>query len=71
MLLQSTPAVLALIFKDQNEGHCHIKQLENEASCNAVLNLDFESETFSSANYKYTIDAFKGDFALVLERLHL
>lgn len=56
-------------FKDPNEGRNHIKQLAIEAGCNSILNISFEKSTFSSGNYKYTVHAFKGDFALVSENI--
>ncbi|MDB2386414.1 cold shock domain-containing protein [Shewanella sp.] len=54
-------------FKDPKEGREHIKKLAIESGCNAILNLNFEKNTFSSGNYRYTVHAFKGDLALVTE----
>ncbi|MFT6910748.1 MAG: cold shock CspA family protein [Oleiphilaceae bacterium] len=56
-------------FKDPNEGREYIKQLAIEAECNAILGLEFEKNTFSDGNYKYTVHAFKGHFALVSENV--
>jgi|SRR5690554_2807157 len=55
-------------FDDPKEGREHIKQLAIEIGCNAVLNLSFEKDTFSSGNYRYTVHAFTGDLALVTEK---
>lgn len=54
-------------FKDFKEGREHIEKLAKDAGCNAILDLNFEKETFSSGNYKYTVYAFKGDFSVVTE----
>ncbi len=54
-------------FKDPNEGRSYINELAQESGCNAILNLEFEKTTFSSGNYQYTVHAFKGDFAVVVE----
>ncbi len=56
-------------FEDPNEGRAHLKKLAIEAGCNAVLNLKYEKETFTSGNYHYSVHAFKGDFALVTEKV--
>lgn len=54
-------------FKDINIARDHIKKLALDASCNSILNLNFEKTTFSEGNYQYTVHAFKADFALVTE----
>ncbi len=54
-------------FKDPNEGRSYIKELAAGTGCNAILNMDVEKRTFSSGNYKFTMHAFSGDFALVTE----
>jgi len=56
-------------FKDPNEGREHIIQLAKAAGYNAILNFGFEKNTFSKGNYKYTVHAFKGDFAVVTEKV--
>ncbi|MCL1058599.1 cold shock domain-containing protein [Shewanella gelidimarina] len=67
--IEQLHSISTRFFKDPKEGRSHIKQLANEAGCNAILNLDFEKNTFSSGNYRYTVHAFKGDLALVSERI--
>lgn len=56
-------------FKDPNKGREHITKLAKEAGYNAILNLGFEKNTFADGNYNYTVHAFKGDFALVTEKI--
>ncbi|QDE30138.1 cold-shock protein [Shewanella polaris] len=56
-------------FKDPSEGREYIKQLAIEAGANAILGIEFEKNTFSEGNYKYTVHAFKGDFAFVSENV--
>lgn len=56
-------------FEDPDEGREHIKKLAVEADCNAILNLKYEKDTFSSGNYQYSVHAFKGDFAIVTQRI--
>lgn len=56
-------------FKDLNEGREHIKHLAMKSGCNAILELSFERDTFSDDNYHYTVHAFKGKFALVVEMI--
>lgn len=55
--------------KDFNEARKYIETLAKETGCNAILDLSFEKETFSDDNYKYTVHAFKGDFAIVTDRV--
>jgi cold shock CspA family protein len=55
--------------KDPKESQVHIKQLAIESGCNSILNLEFEKDTFSYGNYLYTVHAYKGDFALVSEKI--
>ena len=56
-------------FEEPDEGREHIKKLAVEAGCNAILNLKYEKDTFSSGNYQYSVHAFKGDFAIVTQRI--
>ena len=63
--VEKSHSINTRFFKDPNEGREHIKQLAIKSGCNAILNLSFEKNTFSSGNYQYTVHAFKGDLALV------
>ena len=56
-------------FKDPSEGRRHLEQLAKHCGCNAVLNVSFEKDTFSKGNYRYTVHAFKGELALVTEKV--
>lgn len=56
-------------FKDPSEGRRHLEQLAKHCGCNAVLNVNFEKDTFSKGNYRYTVHAFKGELALVTEKV--
>jgi cold shock CspA family protein len=60
-------SISSRFIKDFKESRAHFEKLAKGAGCNAILNLEFEKETFSSGNYKYAVHAFKGDFALVTE----
>ncbi|MBW8191346.1 cold shock domain-containing protein [Neiella marina] len=54
-------------FKDPNVGRKRIIDLAQKAGANAILNLNFEKHTFSEGNYRYTMHAFSGQFAVVSE----
>ena len=56
-------------FKDPSEGRRHLEQLAKHCGFNAVLNVNFEKDTFSKGNYRYTVHAFKGELALVTEKV--
>ena len=56
-------------FKDPSEGRRHLEQLAKHCGCNAVLNVSFEKDTFSKGNYRYTVHAFKGELALVADKV--
>ncbi len=66
--VEKSHSISTRLFKDIDEGKAHIKRLAIESGCNAILNYGFEKNTFSSGNYKYTVHAFKGDFALVFDK---
>ncbi|MEZ8376393.1 cold-shock protein [Vibrio cyclitrophicus] len=55
--------------KGLDEAREHIETLAKDAGCNAILNMSFEKETFNSGNYRYTVHAFKGDFAIVTDQV--
>ncbi|QYK02030.1 cold-shock protein [Shewanella psychrotolerans] len=67
--VEKRQAINTRFIKDFEEAREHIETLAREAGCNAILNLGFEKETFRSGNYKYTVHAFKGDFALVTDSI--
>ncbi len=54
--------------KDLNGLKKKFNDLAYEAGCNAILNLQIESTTFSEGNYNYTVHACQGDFAIVTEQ---
>lgn len=56
-----------MFFKDPNAARANIKRLARQAGCNAILNLRVEKATFSEGNYKYTMHAFSGNFAIVTD----
>ncbi|MFQ6371747.1 cold-shock protein [Shewanella sp. YIC-542] len=56
-------------FKDPAEGRTYIEELAKKCGCNAVLGVSFEKNTFSNGNYRYTVHAFKGELALVTDKV--
>jgi cold shock CspA family protein len=51
--------------QNPNSAREFIKYLAIDSGCNAILNLTYETDTFSEGNYQYTVFAFQGDFAVV------
>ena len=67
--IEKSYSIETQFFKDPNEGREHIKELAVKSGCNAILNLGFEKNTFSSGNYQYTVHAFNGVFALITDNI--
>lgn len=66
-ILEQHHSLCTPYYKDPNEAREHLKLLAMTVGCNAILNFDTKRETFEDGNYKYTMHAALGTFALVSE----
>lgn len=67
--IESSRSIRTRFFKDIDQAKNKLSQLARESGCNAILDKQYQKQTFSEGNYQYSVHAFRANLAIITEKV--